>query len=270
METALGDLYAKAKAAHPMLDLAEPDFIAAATAHAPPDDLAGFCARCRIDEYALAVAAGRGSDHAIAELERAYAGVLAAVCRRFEGKGHTVDDLRQILRTKLFVGEAPAITEYNGQGSLESWLRVIATRLFIDLGRRKDRARETAEDPSELDTAAIAPSDLALDLVKAEYRSAVAAALDEAAHQLESGDRHLLRQHLVAGLSIDQVGAVLGIHRATAARRIAKAREQLAERTRALVADQLKLDEHELAEIFGLVISKLDVSLRRLLASRPR
>jgi RNA polymerase sigma-70 factor (ECF subfamily) len=246
--------------------LAVGDARAAVAAHAPPDEIATWCASCRVPEFALAIAA-RTSDAAIGELEQTYAATLGAVCRRFEGRGQTADDLRQILRTKLFVGEEPAITQYNGQGSLESWLRVIATRTFIDLGRRKDRARETPENPADLD--AIAPHDLALDLVKAEYRNAVAAALDEAARQLETGDRHVLRQHLVGGLTIDQIAAVLGIHRATAARRIAKAREQLAEKTRALVAERLDIGDAELAEIFGLVISKLDVSLRRLLESKP-
>jgi len=239
-----------------MLELTETAFVAAIEKHAR-GDVAAFCQRLRAGEFALAVAGN------VTELERVCAGTINAACRRFEGKGHTAEDLKQILRTKLFVDGA--IAEYNGQGSLESWLRVIATRLFIDLGRRKDRARETPADEIE----AIAHDDLALDLVKAEYRGAVATALDQAAHALEAGDRHLLRQHLVAGLSIDQVGAVLGIHRATAARRIARAREQLATKTRELVAAQLKLDDRELAELFGLVVSKLDLSLRRLLATKP-
>jgi RNA polymerase sigma-70 factor, ECF subfamily len=217
-------------------------------------------------ELALAIAAANGSEAAIAELEAACAGTIGAACRRFANTGHTADDLRQILRTKLFVGDDCTIGLYNGQGSLEAWIGVIATRLFIDLGRRKDRAREAVEDPCELDV--VASQDLELELVKVEYRVAVAAALRDAALELEAGDRHLLRQHLVRGLSIDQLAAVLGIHRATAARRIAKAREHLAWRTRELVSTRLALAELELDTVFGLVVSKLDVSLRTLLASQ--
>lgn len=215
----------------------------------------------------LLAAAARGDANAIAEFENAHAAVITAVCRRFAGRGQSEDDLRQILRAKLFVGDAPAIAQYRPPGSLDSWLRVLATRLFIDLGRRKDRAREEPDDEAALH--AIAPVDVGLELVKAEYREAVLAALREAARGLEPGDRHLLRQHLVAGLSIDQLGAALGIHRASAARRVAKARDLLARRTRELVAERLQLTEHELAEIVGLVVSKLDVSIRTLLASRP-
>lgn len=250
--------------------LSDRELVAALAVHAPVDDVVAFCARTRVEDFTLAVAAARGNSTAIDALEKKYSGTLGFVARRFAGHGHTDEDLRQILRAKLFVAEGdrePTIALYNGQGSLESWLRVTATRLFIDLGRRKDRVREASSDPSELD--AVEPGDLELEVVKAEYRGAVAAAMDEAAHQLEPGDRHLLRQHFVAGLSIDQLGAVLGVHRATAARRLAKARETLAQKTRELVATQLKLDERELDEIFGLVASKLSVSIRKMLATPP-
>jgi RNA polymerase sigma-70 factor (ECF subfamily) len=77
-----------------------------------------------------------------------------------------------------------------------------------------------------------------------------------------------LRQHFVSGLTIDQLASALGIHRATAARRIAKAREQLAASARDELAHRLALDPQELADVFGLVVSRLDVSISKLLASR--
>lgn len=270
---ALVQLCADARAALPALAVDERAVIAAIARHldgGDAADAAAWLARCRPGELAVAAQAGAGDAAAIGELERAHGEMIGSVCRRFAGPGHTADDLRQILRARLFVaepGRAAKITEYNGQGSLESWLRVVATRLFIDLGRRKDRTREAPIGDAVDD--ALAAADLGLDAVKAEYRAAVAAALGEAADQLEAGDRHLLRQHLVAGLTIDQLGAALGIHRATAARRVARARDQLIARTRELIAARLQLDDHELAEVFGLVISKLDVTLTRLLASRP-
>lgn len=267
----LTDLCSQARVAHPDLGVTDRDLVEALAAHAPADHVEVFCGRCRAPELALAVAAATGSSRAITELERVHAGTLDATCRRFAGRGHGVDDLRQLLRAKLFVadaGEAPRITLYNGQGSLDSWLRVTATRLFIDLGRRKDRPREISEDPNELEIAEVI--DLELELVKAEYRSAVTSAMVRAARELPPGERHLLRQHLAAGLTIDQLAAVLGIHRATVARRIARARDALTTRTRELVAVTLNIDDRELGELFGLVVSKIDVSLRKLLATRPR
>jgi len=263
----LAELCAEARRAHPDLAIDDRDLVAAIASRAT-GDVALYLERCHAAEFVLALAASQSTPAAIELVERTHAAMIGATCHRFAGRGHTQDDLRQILRAKLFVAEAearPKIVDYDGQGSLASWLRVTAVRLFIDLTRRKDRAREAAisDDTPEV----IAPADLALDAIKAEYREAVAAALVEAARRLDAGDRHLLRQHLVAGLSIDQLGSVLGVHRATAARRLARAREQLAATARELLAARLTLDDHELVEVYSLVVSKLDLSIARMLAT---
>jgi RNA polymerase sigma-70 factor, ECF subfamily len=271
MPAGLGDklaqLCAAARAGNPTLALDDAALVAALASHIARDaDPIAFCARCRAADFGLAVAATTGARLAIEELERRFAATIALACRRHATAGHAEDDLRQIVRAKLFVGPPAAIALYNGQGSLENWVRVIAARTLIDLRRRKDRVRELAV----LDDARIlAPADLALELIKAEYRAAITAALRDAARSLPPGDRHLLRQHLVFGLSIDQLGAMLGVHRATAARRIAQARAQLAARTRELVAERLELEVRELEQLLGLVISKLDLSMRTLLATPP-
>lgn len=263
----------QARREHPTLAIDDHALVEAIAVHAPDDSvaLAAHLDRCRSGNLALAVAAGRGSPAAIAELERVHHATLDAVVRRFADATHTADDLRQILRARLFVAQGavpPKIADYAGQGFLENWLRVTAVRMFLDLRKRKDRAREVQADDESL-LALPEPGDLALDVIKSEYRAAVARAIRDAAHSLPAGDRHLLRQHLVAGLSIDQLGAVLGIHRATAARRIAKARDQLATQTRRLVVERLALGPDELDDVLGLVISRLDVSLARLFASEP-
>lgn len=219
------------------------------------------------DDLALAHAAAGGDATAIAAFEAKFEPAIASVCRRFASTNHGEDDLRQILRDKLLVGETPALATYDGRGSLGTWVKVIATRLFIDLGRRKDRARELADDVAV--ERALAPEDVGLELIKAEYRAAVLAALARAVAMLDRAERHLLRQHLVAGMSIDQLAAALGIHRATAARRIVTAREHLIEATRTQLASALDLSAHDMAEMFALVISKLELTMRTLLAT-PR
>ena len=267
----LVEICQRARQAHPTITVVERELVSAMATRAPAVELAAYLERCRPGDLALALAASRGEAPAIEELERAFRATIDSTCRRFANAAHSADDLKQILRTKLFVaepGKAPKIADYAGQGFLENWLRVTAVRIFLDLAKRKDRAREgRAADDDVL--ALPDPRDLALDVVKAEYRAAVAAAMHEAAKRLEPGDRHLLRQHFVTGLSIDQLGAVLGIHRATAARRIARAREQLVAATREELARRLQLDPVELDDVLGLVMSRLDVSIGKLLASAP-
>lgn len=267
----LAQLCDEAHKAYPSLEIDDRDLIDQIAKRAPaPAELANYLQHCHAGDLAVATQAARGAQPAIAELERVHRNTIEAACRRFAGPGQTADDLKQILRAKLFVaevGKAPKIADYAGQGFLDNWLRVTAVRVFLDLTKRKDRTRESSAEDDDI-LALPNPGDLQLDVVKAEYRAAVAQAMHEGAQALEPGDRHLLRQHFVAGLSIDQLGAVLGIHRATAARRIARAREQLVAETRKQLARKLKLPEIELDEVIGLVMSRLDVSIGKLLATK--
>ena len=243
--------------------------VSALAARAPEGDIAGdlvgYLDRCHPGELALAQAASRGHAMAIEVLERTHRGVLDAICWRYASPGHSAADLRQILREKLYVappGGRPKLSEYAGRGELASWLRITAVRVFLDLDKRKDRARESPTADGEL--AMPDPGDLSLEVIKAEYRAAVAEAMRDAAAGLDLAERHLLHQHFVAGLSIDELGVALGIHRATAARRVARAREALVEETRALLAARLRLSNEDLDEVIGMVLSRLDVSIPRL------
>lgn len=245
--------------------------VIALAARAPAHDVLAYLERCHPTELALAQTASRGHPGAIAALERDHRGLIDAVCWRYASTAHSAADLRQVLREKLYVAPAggrPKLAEYAGQGQLASWLRITAVRLFLDLGKRKDRAREAPTADGGL--AMPDPSDLSLEVIKAEYRSAVGEAMRDAAAKLDLADRHLLHQHFIAGLSIDELGVALGIHRATAARRIARARAALVDETRALLATRLPLEGEELDEVIGMVLSRLDVSIPRLLQAHAR
>jgi RNA polymerase sigma-70 factor (ECF subfamily) len=263
----LTDLCAAVHRELPELDGAIDDceLVSTLATRAPDREVIAYLHRCHGAELALAQAASRGHRAAIAAIEDEHRGVLDAICWRFASPAQSAADLRQILREKLYVappGGRAKLAEYAGQGQLASWLRITAVRVFLDLGKRKDRARESPTADGEL--AMPDPSDLSLEVIKAEYRSAVAQAMRDAAGQLELADRHLLHQHFVAGLSIDQLAVALGTHRATAARRVVRARETLVAHTRTLLAARLQLSSEELDEVIGMVLSRLDVSIPRL------
>lgn len=265
-------LCAAARRERPELDDAidERALVGALAARAPAHDVIAYLARCHPGDLALALAASRGHPAAIAALERDHRGVLDAVCWRYATPGHGVEDLRQILREKLYVappGGRPKLAEYAGQGGLATWLRITAVRALLDLGKRKDRAREAPDAAAAL--AMPGPGDLALDVIKREYRAAVREAMAEAAARLELADRHVLHQHFVAGLSIDELGVALGIHRATAARRVARARAAYVDDIRAVLAARLAVPRGELDDVVQMVISTLEVSMPRLLQAPP-
>jgi len=230
----------------------------------------------RAGDLYLASACVRGVDGALDRFERVYGEEIARIARRFERPGLQADDLIQLLRAKLFTMPAgggggapsarPRIATYTGQGFLQNWVRVTATRAFIDYGRTHD---EPPEVPMRNELVAVLPEpkgDPELQLLKREHMTHFKASFAEAVAALDSADRLLLKQHLVERLTIDQLGALYHLHRASAARRIAKARDALLLATRIALARRLGVPPERVASVLELVASRLEASIERLLA----
>ena len=77
--------------------------------------------------------------------------------------------------------------------------------------------------------------------------------------------RSVLKMSFVDGLSIDEIGTIYVVHRATAARWIQRACDEVFEKTRDLLAERLSLSPTELDRMNAMVRSQLDVSLSQLL-----
>jgi RNA polymerase sigma-70 factor (ECF subfamily) len=106
-----------------------------------------------------------------------------------------------------------------------------------------------------------------LAYMKATYRAAFKAAFQEALESLQGRERTLLKQQIVDGLGIDELGALYDVHRATAARWVAAAREKLLVRTRRTFMLRARISSDECESIMRMVRSQLDVSLHRRLAA---
>ena len=107
--------------------------------------------------------------------------------------------------------------------------------------------------------------DPALEALKAEYRTEFAISLREAIELLSVEDRTLLRQQIVDGMSIDAIGVAYGVHRATAARWLNRARGALVAATHQRLAERLKLPVEQIESVIRFVQSKLDASMIRYL-----
>jgi RNA polymerase sigma-70 factor len=93
------------------------------------------------------------------------------------------------------------------------------------------------------------------------------AALEAASARLPARQRTILRLHYVDGLTVDQIGAIYGFHRATAARRIADARDDLLEATREELRGKLRISDSDFDSLVRLVRSQIEISLPSFLAT---
>jgi RNA polymerase sigma-70 factor (ECF subfamily) len=103
--------------------------------------------------------------------------------------------------------------------------------------------------------------------MRQRYADAFRGAFEAALAKLDAKDRNVLRFHLVDRLAIDQIGAIHGVHRSTAARWLAGIRERLYRSTRRHLMDELHIGTSELDSILRAIQSRLDASIGRHLKS---
>ncbi len=228
-------------------------------------DLTTALPRLRLDDLYLAWWSGRGDQAAIIAFEQAFAEDINRLVARFHRLPPS--ELRQRLRIKLFVGARPRIREYSGFGFLQNWLRVAAARAFVDAAR-SDRSLRYEEELDEGELLGLAaPGDPRNSKMREQMGSAVKRAFADAVATLAPRQRTFLRHAYVDRLTLDQIATTYAVHRATVARTLASAREQLIERTRAAVAAELGVGADDLASAIAALDTHLELSLSRVLRS---
>lgn len=233
------------------------------------DDLADALSRIHAVELHLAYACRLGHSLALARFEREHVTAVGPAVGRVDSSPAFIDEIKQRLRTKLLVaddGGLPKLAHYTGQGELHTWIRVVAVREALSSLRSERRRAVTPDDELlALEASATGPE---LGVLKQQYREQFAEAFSAALGELEPAQRNLLRLHYLHGLSIDELGGLLRIHRSSAARRIVKTRESLLAGTRRTLQLRLSLGRQELEQLMGLVASRLDLSIERFLGER--
>ncbi len=175
------------------------------------------------------------------------------------------EDVMQDVLQKLIVGsedKAPTLTSYQGRSKLARWLRSVSVRAAIAASKKISKASSGDEGEQSLSQLPDLEADPELALLKEASGELVERSLREALRELDSATRLILQQHLIDGLTIDQLGGVYRIHRATAARRVAKAREALLAGTRQKLRQASKRTGRELDSLINFAQSRVKLSLR--------
>jgi serine/threonine protein kinase len=98
--------------------------------------------------------------------------------------------------------------------------------------------------------------------LRQRYGAAFRAAFAEAMQAVAERDRLLLRQHFLDGLTLEQLAALHRVHRATAARWLARVREEIARETRKRLLEEGRVPQVEHDSLLRLIQSQLDISIR--------
>ncbi len=256
-----------ARAALPGVSTSDRDFVrylAQKVAGGTDESVLDAMDRIRVTDMLLACACVQKDPAALAHFEDRYLVEVDAAWRRFDALGVTLDDVRQRMRERLFLATPPSLEGYSGRGDLRNWVRVAALHMLSNIATRESRERPTEEtffdDVVDLgaDTEAVYLKHACGD----EFKEAFAAALE----RLSARERLLLRYAFADRRTVDEIGSAFRVHRATAARWIAKARQRLVDETRAALMTALQVDEGEAASIVRAALSRAGTTLLRGLA----
>jgi RNA polymerase sigma-70 factor, ECF subfamily len=270
---ALVEIARAARAAWPEVELSLEAFLSYLAIRLPADQPVED-ARSKIfaTDLFLACACAHGSAAAIEIFERRYMSVIDGALRTTHRDAEIISEVKQRIRHRVLVGEPepsrPAICGYTGRGPLRSWLRVMAVREAIRIDQHA--RREVPLDDDAPLQAISGQNDPEFDALKRRYRAEFKQAFDAALGTLSDRDRIILRQHFMDGLTIDQLGRLHGVHRATAARHLKRAEERLLARTRQAFQVRINVTRVEFESILRLIWSRLEVSLGGLMKRRRR
>ncbi len=215
----------------------------------------------------LAQACALGENTAMRRFETLHGPDFDRAIARSSRLGVSAPEFRQRVLDHLFVakpGAAPRITQYQGRGPLQGWLRVMTSRLVIDLSRARKRPESEGGD------ALVARMADAQDTELAYLRHAFGPALERAFSQglagLDVRQRNLLRQRYLHDVSAGALAKIYGVHRATMFGWLDKARDALLLGVREALAHAMPGDGFE--SVVGMLGSALHLSVRRLLDSQ--
>lgn len=253
-------LHPEALARHPSIHVDEETFGSALAAR-----FGGSAALIHAADLLLALGCLDHDPGALAIFEAEYIGDARRALARLRLDPAAVDEIVQHVREKIFVGTGagPRLASYSATGSLAGWVRAIAVREALS-ARRAEVRRAPHQGPSAIERLPFG-EEPELAQLRARYAGPFKAAFAEVLANLEPRDRNVLRLIYLEGLTAEQVGLAYGVHRVSVARWLQQIRTNLFSRTKALLAQRLRLSPTEFESVTRMCLSQIDVSLDRLL-----
>lgn len=263
-------------AVHKYLLKDEPD-----TPHA---EISKFIDEMQADDLCLIIACERGDENAWNDLVERFKPTVRSAARSASANEDAAEDLAQSIWAELYGLRvrkdgmpASKLAYYSGRGSLAGWLRAVVAQLAVDTFRKQSRLVQTEED-TEFDRLARDAQDgnsptivagipspeesISNNFAQADMQQALGKAIQE----LGAEDRLLVKLYYFDNLRLREAGAVLGVHEATASRRLTRIQTDLRKRVSKILIDERGWTQAETERSFAEVAQYLETDLEALLS----
>lgn len=261
-------------------------YLFAHDAEASAQEIEAFIDALHADDLCLIVACEGGDQAAWSDLVGRYEGTVRGAARSAASNEDSAEDLAQSiwaelhgLRVRTDGRPSGKIAYYSGRGSLGGWLRAVVNQLAVDQHRRQSRLVQTEED-ADFDrlaqdaqrsegTFAITHSapDPENALTEKSAAHDVEDALAQAMRGLSPEDRLLVKLYYFDGLKLREAGAVMGVHEATASRRLTRIHAEVRSMVEGILMKEHGWTHAETARSLSEAATHLETDLELMLTS---
>jgi RNA polymerase sigma-70 factor (ECF subfamily) len=247
------------------------------------NEIRKFIDELQADDLCLIVACERGDEKAWSELVERFTPAVRSAARSASSNEDAAEDLAQSiwaelygLRTRNDGRPASKLAYYSGRGSLAGWLRAVVAQLAVDTFRKQSKLVQTEED-ADLDRLAqemhVAEGQPALagmqnpeESMSNRYaRTEMQQALSKSVQELNAEDRLLVKLYYFDNLRLREAGEILGVHEATASRRLSRIQTDLRKRVSEILVGERGWTKAEAEKSFSELGQQLDTDVEAIL-----
>jgi RNA polymerase sigma-70 factor (ECF subfamily) len=214
----------------------------------------------------LAYACVRQDPSALGFFEREHLQKIGPLAGQMRLTSDELDEVRQLLRLKLLVGPRPKIADYRGHGPLCAWVRACAARQALNFRRANP---DVAGRALVLDELLASDHSVEVTAAKLQHYETFSDCLERCFAGLTAREKTLLRMRFLDAMSIDEIGLVFGVHRATVARWLVAIRGNVLNMLCSELSSDLAATGAEVQSLVRLVGSDVMLSFVRILSETP-
>jgi RNA polymerase sigma-70 factor, ECF subfamily len=250
-------------------------------------EISKFIDEMQADDLCLILACERGDENAWTDLVERFTATVRSAARSVSANEDAAEDLAQSIWAELYGlrvrddgRRASKLAYYSGRGSLAGWLRAVVAQLSVDAFRKQAKLVQTEED-ADLDRLARdshlgeTPTFAAAGVQNPEQslsnrfaQENLQQALAQAVSELAAEDRLLVKLYYFDNLRLREAGVVLGVHEATASRRLTRIQTDLRQRVSQILVDERGWTKAEAERSFAEVAQYLDTDLETLIKEK--
>ncbi len=252
--------------------------------HADRGAVSTYVASLHAADLGLATLCDGGDDVGWSYLVTTYRPVLYRAAASLLGGPAAGRDLADALWAELYgVGRTRASVEpgterrsllryFQGRSTLSTWLRSVLARRHVDVIRAQhrhaplDRAdHDAGPEPDPIPTTSGTNDPDRAEVVRYARRG-----LRDAVGSLEARDRLRLAYYHVQGLTLAEIGRLLGEHEATTSRKLARTRKQLKATVERLLQERHRMTAAEIALCYEYLMEDRSVDVGALIQPAGR